>query len=231
MENVLPLNVEAVLSSPIPLKVVASSLDSLSPVLLENFEDKEDLIQSLRASACVPKVAGNPVVHRDHRLVDAAVFEAVPFRSAIADGCTHAIVLCTRPMSKKRSRFSKVLEATIKRAVLNPDYMQDAWAASVEYLTMNGLSHDEMLMRALDKDAHDRYSWFAGSHVLPLYPDARASTFSPLCTDVETLKLGVAEGRRMVLDLAKRASLVDGGVDGSNIVSFKKEGKRVWTKE
>ena len=229
MENVLPLDVDAVLTSPIPLKVVASSLDSLSPVLLENFESKYDLIQSLRASACVPKVAGNPVHHRNHRLVDAAVFEAVPFRSAIADGCTHAIVLCTRPMSRKRSTFGKVLEATIKRAVLNPDYMQDAWAASVEYLTMNGLSHDEMLLRALEEDAHERYSWFAGAHVLPLYPDARASTFSPLCTDVETLKLGVAEGRRMIVELVKAADLPVpelpaesfGLVEDSNIQAFR----------
>lgn len=220
MERVLPLDVDAVLESPIPLKVIASSLDSLSPVLLENFESKHDLIESLRASACVPKVAGTPVFHRDHRLVDAAVFEAVPFRSAIADGCTHAIVLCTRPLSKKRSRFGKVLEATIKRAVLNPDYMQDAWAASVEYLTMNGLSHDEMLMRALEKDAHERYSWFAGAHVLPLYPDPRSSTFSPLCTDVETLRTGVAEGRRMVTNLVKLAKLPVESANGSNISTF-----------
>ena len=235
MENVLPLDIEAVLQSPIPLKVVASSLDSLSPVLLENFESKHDLIQSLRASARVPKVAGKPVVHRGHRLVDAAVFEAVPFRSAIADGCTHAIVLCTRPMSKKRSRFSKVLEATIKRAVLNPDYMQDAWAASVEYLTMNGLSHDEMLMRALDKDAHKRYSWFAGARVLPLYPHPRSSTFSPLCTDVDTLKMGVAEGRRMVTELVRLANLpvdiTEAGAAVNGISTFKRREQQAYWKQ
>lgn len=35
--------------------------------------------------------------HRGLRLVDAAVFEPVPFRAAIADGCTHVLALCTRP--------------------------------------------------------------------------------------------------------------------------------------
>lgn len=34
---------------------------------------------------------------RGHRLVDAAVFEAIPFRSAIADGCTHVLVLNNLP--------------------------------------------------------------------------------------------------------------------------------------
>lgn len=33
---------------------------------------------------------------RGRRLVDAAVFEAIPFRSAIADGCTHVLTLCNR---------------------------------------------------------------------------------------------------------------------------------------
>lgn len=42
-------------------------------------------------------MAGGPVEHRGLRLVDAAVFEPVPFRAAIADGCTHVFALCTRP--------------------------------------------------------------------------------------------------------------------------------------
>ena len=43
------------------------------------------------------QIAGRPILHRGKRLVDAAVFEAVPFRAAIADGCTHIITLCSRP--------------------------------------------------------------------------------------------------------------------------------------
>lgn len=82
------------------MQVVASSLDRLQSVLLTNFADKEDLVTCLKASANVPKIAGDPVVHRGERLVDAAVFEAVPWRAAIADGCTHVVVLCTRPASR-----------------------------------------------------------------------------------------------------------------------------------
>jgi hypothetical protein len=63
--------------------------------------------------------------------VDAAVFEAVPFRSAIADGCTHLLVLCTRPARRRRSRVNAALadamEVAIKKAVLSPDYMVPAW--------------------------------------------------------------------------------------------------------
>jgi len=44
--------------------VVASSLDTLEPVLLEGFESKEDLVACLKASANVPRIAGEPLQHR-----------------------------------------------------------------------------------------------------------------------------------------------------------------------
>lgn len=69
---------------------------------------------------------------RGHRLVDAAVFEPVPFRSAIADGCTHLLVLCTRPThltrrSRVNTALSDAMEVAIKKAVMSPDYMLPAW--------------------------------------------------------------------------------------------------------
>ena len=209
MEKEHPLDWDAVLNSPIPLKVVASSLDTLLPVLLENFQDKEDLAISLRASANVPEVAGRPIEHRGQLFVDAAVFEPVPFRSAIADGCTHVLVLCTRPLaqqSRLRSALKDALHAAIKKAVLSPDYMLEAWKAEVEHLVKDGCSQDEMLAKALlDHENAPRSPWFAGAHVYPVYPRRAAASFSPLCTDVPTLKVGVAEGRRMVMEIAKAA--------------------------
>ena len=48
------------------VQVVASSLDTLEPVLLEGFESKEDLVACLKASANVPRIAGEPLQHRYH---------------------------------------------------------------------------------------------------------------------------------------------------------------------
>ena len=56
MHEKRPLDWEAVLSSNVPLKVVASCLDTLQPVILENFTDAKDLETCLRASANVPEV-------------------------------------------------------------------------------------------------------------------------------------------------------------------------------
>lgn len=58
-----------------------------------------------------------------------------------------------------------------------------------------------MLLRSFDDDAHE-LPWFAGAHVLPIYPGPGA-VFSPLCTDVPTLKGGVAEGKRAVMRMAR----------------------------
>ncbi len=44
--------------------MVASSLDSLQPVILDNFACKNDLATCLKASANVPEIAGVPVEHR-----------------------------------------------------------------------------------------------------------------------------------------------------------------------
>jgi predicted patatin/cPLA2 family phospholipase len=220
MEKVQPLDYDAVLSSQIPLKVVASSLDTLNPVLLDNFQDKHDLRLALQASATVPAVAGGPVHYRGQRLVDAAVFEPVPFRSAIADGCTHVLVLCTRPAPPARrsvwaDAFSDAVESAVKRAVMSPEYMVPAWQAEVEALAKDGITQDEMLRRSLD-DGAEELPWFAGTHVYPVYPHPAGCSFSPLCIDVNTLKSGVAEGRRAVLNVA-RAALGD-ALDFSRLV-------------
>ena len=95
-----PLNWDALINSRVPLKVVATSLDTLTPVVLEGpWKGVEDLKQCLKASAAVPIFAGpEPVTWRGQRLVDAAVMEPVPVHAAIADGCTHFLVLCTRSL-------------------------------------------------------------------------------------------------------------------------------------
>lgn len=92
------LNFGNVLSSRLDFQIVATSLDTLTPVILGSpFKDKIDLKRSLKASAAVPLFAGSkPVKHRGQRLVDAAVMEPVPVCAAGADGCTHVLVLLTR---------------------------------------------------------------------------------------------------------------------------------------
>lgn len=55
MQHAKPLDWAAVLASSVPLKVVASCLDTLQPIILEDFKSAADLSTCLRASANVPE--------------------------------------------------------------------------------------------------------------------------------------------------------------------------------
>jgi len=194
-----PLDWGAVLASPVPLKVVASCVDTLQPVVLEDFADPADLAACLRASANVPEVAGGPVEHRGRRLVDAAVFEPVPFRAAINDGATHVLTLCTRgPPSGRVARLvDGVLSRVVKRAVMSPPYMRPVWRREVEYLAAFGLNDFEMLQLALDPAAAAARPEFGGAALYPIFPGP-PSQYSPVCLDVDTILGGIAEGRAAV---------------------------------
>ena len=134
-----------VLASTVAFNVVATSLDTLTPVILHSpFKDVADLKQALKASAAVPLFAGpKPVRHRGQRLVDAAVMEPVPIHAAAADGCTHVLVLLTRVLDdseqgdkardgkkgtrRKRSRvltraFGPLAYAAVRGALMSPTY-------------------------------------------------------------------------------------------------------------
>lgn len=79
-----------------PLRPVAASLTTLSSHVLQ-FTALDELLDCLRASARVPGIAGDPVQIGGDDYCDGLLFESIPFRSAIADGCTHVLVLRTKP--------------------------------------------------------------------------------------------------------------------------------------
>lgn len=97
--------------------------DLTSPSLSSNWAEVAGLV-------CI--CAGKPRLCRGHRLVDAAIFEPVPLRTALRDGCSHVMVLCTRPATLHTS-WRKVVRGTVvrvmKRTVLNAPYMRAAWAS------------------------------------------------------------------------------------------------------
>ena len=91
------LDWRAVLESPIGFKIVTTSIADMGVRLLEGFRDRDHLFAALRASSSVPWIAGPPTEVDGERFLDALLFEPVPFRSAVRDGCTHVLVLLTRP--------------------------------------------------------------------------------------------------------------------------------------
>jgi predicted patatin/cPLA2 family phospholipase len=96
MEERSPLNYEKLLASPVQLSLIASSIDQIKTFTFTGLTTKEDIKTALKASACIPIVAGPPVMYHGERFVDGAVLLSHPFLAARADRCTHVLVLRTR---------------------------------------------------------------------------------------------------------------------------------------
>ncbi len=217
-----------VLASTVAFNVVATSLDTLTPVILHSpFKDVADLKQALKASAAVPLFAGpEPVRHRGQRLVDAAVMEPVPIHAAAADGCTHVLVLLTRVLDdssrdegardskgkkrrkKKRSlvtrAFGPLAYAAVRGALMSPRHMRDAWRThdGTRALARDGaaVALDEALLRAL-RFPHEPSEFPHAPAVFCVAPDPGAlpkKGVSSLCVDPETLEAGNAAGAEAV---------------------------------
>jgi len=130
------LDWRAVLDSPVHFKIAASSLAELRVRLLANFRDREHLFAALRASSSIPLLAGPPAEVDGERYLDALLFEPIPYLTALADGCTHLLVLLTRPegtLNGKPSffekqviaRWLKSLEPRLRQPYLDQEYAYD----------------------------------------------------------------------------------------------------------
>jgi predicted patatin/cPLA2 family phospholipase len=106
------LDLDAVRSSNIPLKVIASSLTNLKATVFESFKSNSELVEALRASARIPLVGGEPVSIGNDTFLDALLFESIPYESVKYEkgvrenGCTHILTLCTRPRGVYRNQSS-----------------------------------------------------------------------------------------------------------------------------
>ena len=127
MGNIQPLDWETFISNEKkqPLRIITSNLHTFQSTILSrdhgHYSSLNELLKCIRASMLVPGISNglmaisktntipyirnlNSVNNNNNQkeeiemaLVDAFLFEPLPFRSAIKDGCTHVIVLRTRP--------------------------------------------------------------------------------------------------------------------------------------
>ena len=203
MEDVVPLDWKAVLKSKIPLKVIASSLNHMTSVTLGGFRDKADLVTALKASCTVPEIVGPPEELYGHRLVDAAVFEPIPYRAAIQDGCTHVLSLCSRPRprgasGRVRRAMKQILDRTIKRFVLSPPYMEGAWKVEVEeMLKAGGMDADDLMLLTMMQGLQGMETTPMDGHIFAIYPSPD-HIIPPTTIDGELLRVGARDARKAV---------------------------------
>lgn len=138
LSRLKPLDWHHVAQAPVPLKIVVSSLKEGRARLISEFHNRHDLLDALRASATVPYLAGPPVPYHGDLLFDGGLFEPLPYLSAFADGCTHVLVLRSRPQGRYctppspfaarivEGRLRRLSPATADAFVDNPRHYKQA---------------------------------------------------------------------------------------------------------
>lgn len=83
--------------------------------MLRDFRDPEETLQAVRASAALPRLGGEPPVFRGERMADGGLIEPILFRTAIAEGATHVLVLRSRTAGYRRPALSELGETIALR--------------------------------------------------------------------------------------------------------------------
>ena len=141
------LDWQAVIDSPVRLKIAATSVAALGVRILEGFRDRQHLFAALRASSSIPLIAGPPSEVDGELFLDALLYEPIPYPSAVADGCSHVLVLLSRPegtLSGKTSLFERHviarwihdLEPRLRDAYLEQDAGYDRRVAELRRQTL-----------------------------------------------------------------------------------------------
>lgn len=97
-----PMPWDALLASPIRVRLVATAVDDLRPRVLGGLSDPESWRRGMRASSAVPLIAGPPVEHEGRRWVDGSIGEPLALVRAARGGATHILVLLSRPTAELR---------------------------------------------------------------------------------------------------------------------------------
>jgi predicted patatin/cPLA2 family phospholipase len=119
-QTTFPMDFAAVLAHPVELHPLATDAVTGESTDLRPFiGDPAELRLALRASAAMPFLAGPPVEFAGRRFYDAGLSESVPYRTALAQGTTHLLILRSRrapsPDGHRPSRSSRLLARTTLR--------------------------------------------------------------------------------------------------------------------
>jgi predicted patatin/cPLA2 family phospholipase len=188
-----PMDFAAVLASPVefhPLATDAATGHStdLHPLVTNPAE----LRLALRASAALPLLAGPAVPFAGRRFYDAGVSESVPYRTALAQGATHLLILRSRhaPRSdqdaRRPSRSTRLLARTTLR--------RETPALRTTFLARESrLAADDQLLAQYQADpAHQ-------PAVLSIRPADGAPVVSRLATDGDLLRAALQAGQAAAL--------------------------------
>lgn len=204
-----------------PLKVVASGLRSEKSVVLDmengGFSSLEELANCMHASCLLPGIAGplmnlkksktseneedeklmlGNMLSEEHwePLADALIYEPLPYRTAIAEGATHVVMLRTRPDGVDVTGKSSLIERLIMRRFF---LRKNELGNSYEY--MRTQQHKKLYASSvieLNEAAQDfrDYNDCSAPHVMPIALPPGSEEITRLETGRDAIFEGVRRG-------------------------------------
>ena len=107
--QVMPMGFQEILDNPVEFHPIATdALTGHAVDLHDRIHDQATVQLALRASTAMPILAGDPILIDGHPYVDAGLSEAVPIRSALAQGATHVVALRTKRADERSSAPSRI---------------------------------------------------------------------------------------------------------------------------
>ncbi len=98
-----PLDWEKVVNSDIDFRVIATDAIRAKPTTVPIGDSQTSLFAALRASAHIPGAHGTKPYHLGGKLLwDAAILDPFGLDTALAEGCTHVMVLLSLPFERER---------------------------------------------------------------------------------------------------------------------------------
>jgi predicted patatin/cPLA2 family phospholipase len=188
-----PLEWDRLRDSPVPLRVVATALDDLSPHVLAPRTSAEWKL-AMRATAAIPLLAGPAVDLAGRRWIDGSVSEPLPVLRALQDGATHVLALVNRTEPELRRDSTATGPAR--------------WARLLDRLTpgLGSIAQQHHRHAAavalLDDAAHPSRE---GAHLLPVVPQTDAGVRG-LTTDKVRVEHAARIGYRSLAAAVERAA-------------------------
>lgn len=192
MRVVKPLDATAIVQSPGFLNVIATEVATGNSRHFDTFANLDDILSSLKASICLPIIAGKSVKIDGSELVDGGLVQQIALESAASKGATHAIVLLTRTQDRAKR---------IEKAGLQADALALGWVYGSKLRSIyegRNRQINELLTSALD----GQFICDDGQimSVETIARKANSTYISRLCIDGCELHAAFDEGRAAMAD-------------------------------
>jgi len=192
-ERITPMDFDAILANPISFHPIATDARSgASGDLAPLIRDRRTLQIALRASACLPLLSGRPVRLGPRSWVDGGLSEAVPFRSALAAGATHVLVLRTRRENQR------LIPTRGEGVVLAPYFLAFARGARRSYdVRHHTYADDDLRLSSL------------APHLTQVRPPLGSPDVSRLSRDADAIRGAIEIGRSALHTMLEAPTSVD----------------------